>query len=92
MSELKSLITAAIILLMCGDAGAASTPQFDPAVAEIPHIWQGVKGETSRTVRIFDKAAKNTLFQLRGIHALSLSLGRTPGFCEQVQIGNLRRH
>ena len=42
-------------------AGYTSTPQFDPAVAEIPHIWQGNKGEKSTKVRIYDKPAKRTL-------------------------------
>ncbi len=42
-------------------AGYTSTPQFDPEVAEIPHIWQGVKGEESTKVRIYDKEAKRTL-------------------------------
>ncbi|MBT4519311.1 MAG: arylsulfatase [Halieaceae bacterium] len=42
-------------------AAYTSTPQFDPTVAEVPHIWQGVEGEISHTVRIYDKQAKNTL-------------------------------
>jgi arylsulfatase A-like enzyme len=42
-------------------AGYTDTAQFDPAVAEVPHIWEGVKGKPSTTVRIYDKPAKNTL-------------------------------
>ncbi|MCP4687099.1 MAG: sulfatase-like hydrolase/transferase, partial [Desulfobacterales bacterium] len=42
-------------------AGYTSTPQFDPEVAEVPHIWQGVKGEKSERVRLYDKKAKNSL-------------------------------
>jgi arylsulfatase A-like enzyme len=42
-------------------AGYTDTPQFDPSVAEVPHIWEGVKGQPSTTVRLFDKPAKNTL-------------------------------
>ncbi len=42
-------------------AGYTGTPQFDPEVAEIPHIWQGVKGKTSEKVRLFDQHAKNSL-------------------------------
>jgi len=42
-------------------AGYTSTPQFDPEVAEIPYIWQGVKGGESTKVRVFDRVAKNSL-------------------------------
>jgi len=42
-------------------AGYTSTPQFDPEVAEIPHIWQGKKGEISTKVRIYDVEAKSLL-------------------------------
>ncbi len=42
-------------------AGYTSTPQFDPDVAEIPHIWQGKKGEDSTKVRIYDVEAKSSL-------------------------------
>ena len=42
-------------------AGYTDTPQFDPSVAEVPHIWQGVKGKPSTKVRIYDKPAKRTL-------------------------------
>jgi arylsulfatase len=42
-------------------AAYTSTPQFDPSVAEIPHIWKGVKGQKSTKVRIYDKEAKNSL-------------------------------
>jgi arylsulfatase len=42
-------------------ASYTSTPQFDPEVAEIPHIWEGTKGKKSEKVRIYDKPAKNSL-------------------------------
>jgi len=42
-------------------AGYTSTPQFDPDVAAVPHIWQGVKGNESVKVRIYDKEAKKAL-------------------------------
>jgi arylsulfatase len=42
-------------------AGYTKTPQFDPSVAEIPHIWQGVKGKKSTKVRLYDQKAKNSL-------------------------------
>jgi len=42
-------------------AGYTSTPQFDPEVAEVPHIWEGVKGQTSTKVRLYDKPAKYSL-------------------------------
>jgi arylsulfatase A-like enzyme len=42
-------------------AAYTSTPEFDPEVAEVPHIWQGVKGKRSTKVRVFDKEAKRNL-------------------------------
>ena len=42
-------------------AGYTSTSQFDPEVSEIPHIWQGQKGENSTKVRIYDQQAKSSL-------------------------------
>ncbi len=42
-------------------AAYTSTAQFDPEVAEIPHIWEGVKGEASTRVRPFDMEAKASL-------------------------------
>ncbi len=42
-------------------AGYTDTPQFDPKVAEIPYIWQGIKGAQSNKVRVYDKKAKNSL-------------------------------
>jgi arylsulfatase len=42
-------------------AAYTSTPQFDPTVAEVPHIWTGVKGEPSTKVRPFDHEAKRML-------------------------------
>ena len=42
-------------------AAYTSTPQFDSAVAEVPHLWQGTKGQPSTKVRVYDKEAKSTL-------------------------------
>jgi arylsulfatase A-like enzyme len=42
-------------------AAYTSTPQFDPAVAEVPHLWTGVKGQPSTKVRPFDKEAKASM-------------------------------
>ena len=42
-------------------AGYTSTPQFDPKVAQVPHIWEGKKGEESTKVRIYDVDAKSKL-------------------------------
>jgi arylsulfatase len=42
-------------------AAYTSTPQFDPKVSEVPHIWQGIKGQKSIKVRIYDKKAKRSL-------------------------------
>jgi len=42
-------------------AGYTSTPQFDPKVAQVPHIWEGKKGEESTEVRIYDVDAKSKL-------------------------------
>jgi len=42
-------------------AGYTSTAQFDPDVAQVPHIWKGVKGEESTKEGIYDIDAKRTL-------------------------------
>ncbi len=42
-------------------AAYTSTPQFDPAVAEVPHFWTGVKGQPSTKVRPFDAEAKASM-------------------------------
>ena len=42
-------------------AAYTATPQFDPSVAEIPHIWQGMKGTASEKVRPFDIEAKRLI-------------------------------
>ncbi|MEO1936842.1 MAG: arylsulfatase [Myxococcales bacterium] len=39
-------------------AGYTATPQFDPAVAAIPHVWVGEKGAVSRPIRKYDIAAR----------------------------------
>ena len=42
-------------------AAYTSTPQFDPAVAEVPHFWTGVKGKPSTQTEIYDKPAKASM-------------------------------
>ncbi len=42
-------------------AGYTSTPQFDSSVAQVPYIWEGLKGEKSTKVRIYDVDAKSKL-------------------------------
>ena len=42
-------------------AAYTSTPQFDPTVAEVPHLWQGKKGQPSTTTELYDKEAKRNL-------------------------------
>ncbi len=42
-------------------AAYTSTPQFDPTVAEVPHLWQGVKGQPSTQTEVYDKEAKRLL-------------------------------
>jgi arylsulfatase A-like enzyme len=40
-------------------AAYTSTPQFDPAVADVPHFWQGVKGKPAApTNELYDIPAK----------------------------------
>jgi arylsulfatase len=42
-------------------ASYTSTPQFDPEVAMVPHIWQGVKGKKATEVKKFDVKVRATL-------------------------------
>jgi arylsulfatase len=42
-------------------AAYTSTPQFDPSVAEVPHVWEGVKGRESTKIRLYDREAKRSL-------------------------------
>jgi arylsulfatase A-like enzyme len=42
-------------------AGYTATPQFDPEVATVPYIWQGVKGTPATKVKKFDIPVKQTL-------------------------------
>jgi arylsulfatase A-like enzyme len=42
-------------------ASYTSTPQFDPTVATVPHLWQGKKGEKSTKVKKFDLDARAML-------------------------------
>jgi arylsulfatase len=39
-------------------ASYTSTPQFDPAVATVPYIWEGVKGKNATKVKPFDLEAR----------------------------------
>jgi arylsulfatase len=43
------------------EASYTSTPQFDPAVFPIPHIWSGRKGEKSKKVKPFDLTSRALL-------------------------------
>jgi len=43
------------------EASYTSTPQFDPDVFEVPHIWNGKKGESSKKVKEFDLEARALL-------------------------------
>ena len=42
-------------------AAYTSTPQFDPKVAEVPHIWEGKKGSPSVKTELYDVEAKRNL-------------------------------
>jgi len=39
-------------------ASYTSTPQFDPSVATVPYIWEGVKGKNATKVKLFDLKAR----------------------------------
>ena len=43
------------------EASYTSTPQFDPEVFDIPHIWQGKKGKQSTKVKEFNLEARALL-------------------------------
>jgi arylsulfatase A-like enzyme len=43
------------------EASYTSTPQFDPDVFDVPHIWQGKKGNKSTKVKEFDLQARALL-------------------------------
>jgi len=43
------------------EASYTSTPQFDPEVFPIPHIWEGKKGEKSTKVKEFNLESRGTL-------------------------------
>lgn len=42
-------------------AAYTETPQFDPTVAEVPHFWQGVKGEPAVETELYDIPAKASM-------------------------------
>ena len=42
-------------------AGYTATPQFDPEVAEIPHLWEGRKGSPAVKTEVYDVEAKRNL-------------------------------
>ncbi len=39
-------------------ASYTSTPQFDPEVATVPYIWEGVRGKDANKVKLFDLKAR----------------------------------
>ena len=41
-------------------AAYTATPEFDPAVAAIPHFWEGKKGSPSLETELYDTARKKT--------------------------------
>jgi len=43
------------------EASYTSTPQFDPDVFDVPHIWAGKKGDVSKKVKEFDLEARALL-------------------------------
>ncbi|MEP1469386.1 MAG: arylsulfatase [Halieaceae bacterium] len=43
------------------EASYTSTPQFDPQVFDVPHIWSGKRGLESRKVKEFDLIARTNL-------------------------------
>ena len=43
------------------EASYTSTPQFDPEVFDVPHIWQGKKGEMSKPVKEFNHKSRALL-------------------------------
>jgi len=65
-------------------AAYTSTPEFDPEVAEIPHIWEGVKGKTSTRTRLFDKHTRTRLFDKQAKNSLDReSTDRAIAFIEK---------
>ncbi|MGI9522463.1 MAG: sulfatase-like hydrolase/transferase [Hyphomicrobiaceae bacterium] len=42
-------------------AAYTSTPQFDPKVAEVPHLWEGKKGSPAQKVSLYDVSAKRNM-------------------------------
>jgi arylsulfatase A-like enzyme len=57
-------------------ASYTSTPQFDPTVAEVPHLWQGKKGQPSTTTELYDKEAKRYLDSRTTAKAISFIKAR----------------
>jgi arylsulfatase A-like enzyme len=43
------------------EASYTSTPQFDPEVFDVPHIWAGDKGKPSKKIKEFDLEARALL-------------------------------
>jgi len=52
-------------------AGYTNTPQWDPSVAAVPYIYEGVKGKDAKQVKIFDIPAKVTLDREIANHAIA---------------------
>ena len=44
-------------------ASYTSTPQWDPTVAQTPHIWAGLKGQPAEMVKKFDLESRATIGQ-----------------------------
>jgi len=57
-------------------AAYTSTPQFDPSVAEVPHLWQGFKGQPSTTTEIYDIETKRNLDSRTTAKAISFIKAR----------------
>ena len=43
------------------EAGYSSTPQFDPDVFPVPHIWEAMKGSPATKVKEFDLESRKTI-------------------------------
>ncbi|MFC2085638.1 arylsulfatase [Bacteroidota bacterium] len=64
-------------------AAYTSTPQFDPSVAEVPHFWEGVKGQASVKTEIYDiltKAAMDSRTTARAINFIQTHLAEGQPF------------
>jgi len=60
-------------------AAYTSTPQFDPAVAETPRFWAGVKGKPSTPLEIYDIPAKASMDSRSTAKAVEFIRSRSKG-------------